>query len=88
MIFRSILAILLIAFQQGLIILFGVMFIRHSIIVGSVIFLLCLPMLWLNKMTWKYIRKYGTINFIAINSDTSEIDIEKGRRWYDKKTPK
>jgi len=83
-VFRSLVAIILVLLQQGLVIFTGIVALESSLTIGIVIFLICIPMLWVNKMTWKYIHKYGVINFNTINADTSEIDVPKGKRWYDK----
>ena len=84
-IFRIMVIIILIVFQQVFIIGIGLLvYTKSSEIVGIVIWFLCLPMLYINHQTYKYIMKHGFINFITINADTSEIDVPKGKRWNDK----
>lgn len=84
-IIRFITSIFIIVLQQALII--GISFLvyaQSSTTIGIVLAFLCLPMLYVNYETYKHIMKYGLINFITINADTSEIDVPKGKRWYDK----
>ena len=84
LLFRIIVIIILIVFQQVFIIGIGfLVYDKSSETVGIVIWFLCLPMLYINYQTYKYIMKHGVINFITINADTSEIDVSKGKRWYD-----
>lgn len=83
-IFRLIVIALLILFQQGLIFVIGfLVFTQGSTIGAIVVWLLAIPMLYLNYKTYRLIMKYGIINFITVNADTSEIDVPKGDRWYD-----
>ncbi|NNK81789.1 MAG: hypothetical protein HKO92_01575 [Flavobacteriaceae bacterium] len=85
-IIRLLAAVILIAFQQALIIGIGfLVYVENSNTIGILIWLLCLPMLYLNYKTYKYVMKYGFINFMTINADTSDIDVPKGKRWYDDK---
>ena len=82
---QLIVIIILIAFQQAFIIGIGfLVYAESSETVGIVIWFLCLPMLYINYQTYKYIMKHGVINFMTINADTSEIDVPKVKRWYDK----
>ena len=84
---RIIIAILFIIFQQAFIIGIGLLvYAQSSETFGIVIWFLCLPMLYINYKTYKYVMKFGFIDFITINADTSEIDVKKGKRWYDKET--
>ena len=81
-IFRIMVIIILIVFQQVFIIGIGLLvYAKSSETLGMVIWFLCLPMLYINYQTYKYIMKHGFINFITINADTSEIDVPKGKRW-------
>lgn len=83
-IIRLIVIIFLIVIQQGMIIGIGLLvYAQSSNIIGILIWLLCIPMLYINYKTYKYIIKYGFINFMTINADTSDIDVPKGKRWYD-----
>ena len=83
-IIRLIVIIILIVIQQGMIIGIGlIVYAQSSNIIGILIWLLCIPMLYINYKTYKYIMKYGFINFMTINADTSDIDVPKGKRWYD-----
>lgn len=83
-IIRLIVIIFLIVIQQGMIIGIGLLvYAQSSKTIGILIWLLCIPMLYINYKTYKYIMKYGFINFMTINADTSDIDVPKGKRWYD-----
>ena len=83
-IIRLIVIIFLIVIQQGMITGIGLLvYAQSSNIIGILIWLLCIPMLYINYKTYKYIMKYGFINFMTINADTSDIDVPKGKRWYD-----
>lgn len=83
-IIRLIVIIFLIVIQQAMIIGIGLLvYAQSSNIIGILILLLCIPMLYINYKTYKYIIKYGFINFMTINADTSDIDVPKGKRWYD-----
>lgn len=80
---RSVCAALLIVLQQAILLALGLIAAEFSFLVAVIIFALCLPMIYINKLTWQYVRKYGVINFYTMNADTSEIDVPKGNRWYD-----
>jgi hypothetical protein len=76
--------VFLILLQQTFVVGLGfLVYIQNSEVIGIVIWFLCLPMLYFNYKTYQLIMKYGLINFITMNADTSEIDVEKGKRWYD-----
>lgn len=76
-------SIILIIFQQGLIIVLGLLiYSQNSNAVGLAFFLLCIPMLYINYLTSRYVLKYGIVHFLGINADTSEIDIPKDKRWH------
>lgn len=81
---RFLAAIILIILQQGLI--FGIGFLiyaQSSLTVAIVVWCLCIPMLFVNYKTYKYVMKHGLIDFFTINADTSEIDVANGKRFYD-----
>lgn len=81
---RFITAIILIIFQQVFIIGIGfLVYSQSSLVVAIIIWCLCIPMLYLNYETYKHIMRYGLINTMAMNADTSELDVPKGKRWYD-----
>ena len=83
-IIRLIVIIFLIVIQQGMIIGIGLLvYAQSSKTIGILIWLLCIPMFYINYKTYKYLMKYGFINFMTINADTSDIDVPKGKRWYD-----
>ena len=70
--------------QQGLIIGIGALvYFQSSEILGMLIWILCIPMLYVNYLTARNVMKYGLIDFLTMNVDTSEIDVPKGKRWYD-----
>lgn len=74
-------SIVFVLFQQALIILVGLLvFDKHNETFAYVIWSLCLPLLYLNYLTVKLVFKYGIIDFITINSDTSEIDVPHSKR--------
>ena len=78
-----IVAAICVVFQQAFVIFLGVLvYDATSLAWGILIWLLCVPMLWLNYYTIQYIFKYGIINFMTMNADTSEIDVDKQNRWY------
>ncbi|MEM7163155.1 MAG: hypothetical protein AAF487_12030 [Bacteroidota bacterium] len=77
---------ILVILQQGLLIVLGILSYAQNINVLAIVFWsLCLPMVYVNYQTYKLILKHGIINFTTMNSDTSEIDVPKGNRWYDEK---
>lgn len=82
---RVIISIFLIVLQQAFI--FGLGFLvyaQSSEVVGIVVWLLCLPMIYINYKTYKHIMRHGVIKFMTLNADTSDIDVPKGKRLYDK----
>ncbi len=85
LVFRFLSALIMVIFQQGLIIGIGfLIYAQSSLVVAIIVWCLCIPMLYVNYKTYKYVMKYGVINFVTMNADTSEIDVPKGKRWYDK----
>ena len=84
LIFRFLVSIITVIFQQALIIGIGfLVYAQSSQSVAIVIWCLCIPMLYLNYKTYKHIMKFGLINTMTMNADTSELDVPKGERWYD-----
>ena len=84
--FRLIAILVFIILQQAIIVGMGfVVYAQSSPKWAIATWCLCIPMIYLNIKTYKYIMKYGLINFITMNADTSEIDVPKGKRWYDEK---
>ena len=82
---RIIAIIFFILFQQGFIVVLGYYFyIKEYHGAAVVVWLLCLPMIYINYHTYKFIMKFGLVNYHTINADTSDLDVEKGKRWYDK----
>jgi hypothetical protein len=76
-------AIICIVLQQGLIIGIGLLVsAQTSVFWGRAIWILCIPMVYMNIKTYKNIMKYGLINFMTVNADTSEIDVPKDKRLY------
>jgi hypothetical protein len=84
-IFRHIVAIILVLAQQLFVLILALMVMNENETAGMITRVLHIPMLWMNYWTWKYVCKYGSINFATMNADTSEIDVKKGERWYDDK---
>ncbi len=84
-IFVRIMAILLfVVLQQAMVVSIGfILYATEHLVWGIVIWTLCIPMVYVNFYTCRYIMKYGFINFITMNADTSQIDVPRGMRWYD-----
>ncbi len=81
---RILVITILVIFEQGLVIGIGILvYAQSSLAMAVVIWCLCIPMLYINYQTYKLIMKHGIINFMTMNADTSEIDVPKGKRWYD-----
>jgi hypothetical protein len=82
-IFNILSAIIFILFQQGIIIVIGfIVYAQSNLFWGIAIWLLTLPMIYVNIQTWKGVRKYGVLLFITANSDTSSIDIKPKNNPY------
>ena len=82
--FRFLLAVIMIIFQQLMIIGIGfIIYSQSSLIIAIVVWCLCIPMLYVNYKTYLHVMKYGVVNTMTMNADTSEIDVPKGNRWYD-----
>jgi len=80
---RGITALFYIVLQQGFVVGLGyILYAQVELYWAVIVWLLCIPMFWVNKWTWLYVTKYGVINFMTANSDTSEIDVPPGDRWY------
>ena len=76
-------ATILVLLQQAIVIFIGLLvYDASNLFWGVLVWLLCFPMIYLNYHTYKYIFKFGFINFITINADTSEIDVKVEDRWY------
>ena len=75
-------AIFLVICQQALLIGLGILVYANGIAWLAIgIWLLCLPMLYINKQTYAYVLKNGFFNFMALNADTSELDVPKEKRF-------
>jgi len=82
-IFNILSAIIFILFQQGIIFVVGlIVYAQSNLFWGIVIWLLSIPMIYINIQTWKGVMKYGVILFITANSDTSSIDIKSENNPY------
>lgn len=79
---RIIAAVILCISQQALIVLCAVLAYDSEPWIGYVVALLCIPMLYVNRLTFLYYRKYGIINMMTMNADTSELDVPEENRWY------
>ncbi|MFY0643959.1 MAG: hypothetical protein JXR19_05795 [Bacteroidia bacterium] len=80
-----IIAIIFCIAQQAFLILMGVVvYYQGPLFLAIIFWSLCLPMLKVNRLTIRYMMRFGFINFITMNADTSQIDVKKGERWYDK----
>lgn len=80
-------AVLVVLCQQALLIGLGLLlYERVHPILGVVLWLLCIPMLKINKQTYRYILKNGLITFYALNADTSEIDVPRENSLYQEKS--
>ncbi len=83
LIIKILISALFVACQQAILILSGILLLRDGHLnFAIVLWILCLPMLYLNYQTVKMVFKYGVINFITANADTSEIDVKVEDRWY------
>jgi|GEM_PF-2484342 len=80
---RTFVAVIFIVCQHALLLGLGLVCYGLSPVLAVIIWLLAFPMIYINKRTYQYVMKYGVFGFISINADTSEIDIEKGKRLYD-----
>lgn len=79
----------MIVFQQGLIVAIGFfIYAQSSLTIAVLVWCLCIPMLYVNYKTYKHVMKYGFINTMTMNADTSDIDVPKGKRWYDDNSSK
>jgi len=72
-----IIALFFIILQQYVLIGIGLLvYDSGHLFYAILVWLLCIPMIYLNMATWKYIHQYGLIAFITVNADTSEIDVK------------
>lgn len=79
-------ATVLVIFQQGLGFVFGLLAYDYAgLFWGIVVWLLFIPMLYLNYWTYRYVFKHGIILFMTANADTSEIDIHPEDNPYRKR---
>lgn len=80
---RMIITLCLILLQQGVVIGMGALaYAQVSPWLAGLVWLLVIPMIWVNQKTWAYIQRYGIIHFFTALSDTSEIDVPREKRWY------
>lgn len=78
-------ATILVIFQQGLVVLLGLLAYDYlGMVWGIIIWLLFIPMLYLNYWTYRYVFKHGVILFMTANADTSEIDVPPENNPYRK----
>lgn len=68
--------------QQALVLLFALLAYDNEPWIGYVVALLVIPMLFINRLTIRYVTKYGIINMMTMNADTSDIDVPEENRWY------
>lgn len=85
-IIQFIYATILVVFQQGLVVLLGLLAYDYfGMVWGIIIWLLSIPMLYLNYWTYRYVFKHGIILFMTANADTSEIDVPRENNPYRKR---
>lgn len=83
--FNILAAIFFMVLQQCLVIGIGILVLDSSgLEYAIIVWMLSIPMIYLNIATWKYMMKYGLISFLTANSDTSEIDVKPEERPYKK----
>lgn len=81
LLFRKISALFICILQQGFILFMAILLADVHLALGIGVALLCIPMFKMNKLTYRYILKYGLIRTFSANADTSEIDVKKEDRW-------
>jgi hypothetical protein len=81
---RMIISIFFIIIQHAFVFGLGlIVYAQTSEVLGIAVWLLSIPMIYINYKTYKHIMRHGVIKFMTMNADTSDIDVAKGKRLYD-----
>lgn len=75
-IFRFFMAMIFVMFQQAVVITIGlVVYAQSGLGWGCFCWFFCIPMIWLNFVTFKHVTKYGMVKSTGDTTDTSSIDV-------------